>query len=128
MPTHLDTPTKCKVLGAKEFLDFLRTKADVEGKVDLRKLRGGNAAVAECFGISRQNVTKILKTGRERRHFKKGGEKRGGPRVAAKSRPAKEQTGGREVPTSSYPTKTPEYTLSHAEDSPYHPELAPSGP
>jgi hypothetical protein len=127
MPTHLDTPTKCKISGAKELLDFLRTKADAEGKVDPRKLRG-NAAIAECFGISRQNVTKILKSGRERRHFKKGEEKRGGPRVAAKSRPAKEQTGGREVPSSVYPTTTPDHTFPHADDSPSHPELAPSGP
>jgi hypothetical protein len=128
MPPHLDTLKKCKILGAKEFLDFFKTKADGEGKVGIRKLQGRGPATAECFGISRQNVAKIVKSGRERRHFKKGEEKRGGPRCDAKARLAKEQTGGREVPSSVYLTTTPKYTFSHADDSPYHPEFAPSGP
>jgi hypothetical protein len=41
MPPHLDTPKKCKILGAKEFLDFFKIKADGKGKVGIRKLRGG---------------------------------------------------------------------------------------
>jgi len=36
MTAHFDTPKKSKILGAKEFLDYLKTLADEDGKVDVQ--------------------------------------------------------------------------------------------
>ncbi|KAK5694031.1 hypothetical protein LTR97_009649 [Elasticomyces elasticus] len=76
MPQHLDTPKKSKILGAKEFLEHLKETADEDGKVNLRKLRGGGPAIAACFGTSKQNVSNIVTKGRERRTLEQ--ETRGG--------------------------------------------------
>lgn len=81
MPPQLDTPKKWKILGAKQFLEYLQTLADEEGKIDILKLGDGEARIAECFGTSKENVAKIIKEGRERRHFEKNEEKRGGRRL-----------------------------------------------
>ncbi|KAK5675148.1 hypothetical protein LTS10_012222 [Elasticomyces elasticus] len=78
MPQHLDTPKKSKILGAKEFLEHLKETADEDGKVNLRKLRGGGPAIAACFGTSRQNVPAVVSKGRERRTLEQ--ETRGGNR------------------------------------------------
>jgi hypothetical protein len=80
MTAHFDTPKKSKILGAKEFLDYLKTMADKDGKVNVEKLGKGGPQIAKCFGTSRQNVSNVVKEGRARRHFKKGEEKRGGDR------------------------------------------------
>lgn len=86
MPPHLNTSKKWKILGAKQFLEYLQTLADEEGKIDISKLGDEEALLAECFGVSKEDVAKIIKEGREGRHFEKNEEKRGGRRLRRRRR------------------------------------------
>lgn len=79
MPKHLDTPKKSKILGGKEFLEYLKEKvADKDGNINLRKLRGGGEALADYFDTGSRTVSTVLSKGRERRTFEKEEERRGG--------------------------------------------------
>ncbi|KAK5727990.1 hypothetical protein LTR17_012297 [Elasticomyces elasticus] len=73
---HLETPKKNKLLGGKEFLDFLRKKEDENGNVNTRSLRGGATILSLCFREKRRTVAAVLAGGRERRTFEK--DPRGG--------------------------------------------------
>jgi hypothetical protein len=72
MPPHFDTPTKSKILGAKQFIDFLKEKEGPQAKK--HKLDD----IAECFNTSTKQVSKICSQKRPRRTLEE--ETRGGYR------------------------------------------------
>ncbi|KAK5731804.1 hypothetical protein LTR17_011016 [Elasticomyces elasticus] len=77
MPYHLDTPRKNRLLGAKDFFDFLRKKEDENGLVNTRLLRSGTTVIATCFREQRGSVASLFsRKVRERRSYEK--DPRGG--------------------------------------------------
>lgn len=75
MPKHLETPTKCRILGAKELFDSLEKEGALRGRKG-----GGISRIAKVFELDRSVVSKVVSKGRERRRFESNSEPRGGYR------------------------------------------------